>query len=521
MSTRKATPRKVLAEFVGTIEEGNATSTTKADPRKVLAEFVGNIKEGKGWWFRCPNGYDSGNKGAPNDSMHPDCIMPQLGTLFSLEESAMLAMLCQMGCYFKKGKGFAFRRDGWDNLASEFKIPLISWEIATYKLGKYSSCHYIKVGNVSMTPQKIYAKFKASPKEYHTPSLSTPQSRALVVESLAQGLRESDAAAEIAANALAEKKKARDDEKKKDEEVAKVASLSVTNQAAGLSKGAAAAISNPVLHMFRDDFSAGTVADYKSPVLQHFGVPIDNHSTLIRLHLEVTRALLACQKASATIQPTGEKVVETGTFSDAIIYKGPDNLRKYTSIMVPQGRSTTTILKLRRTITAMTEYCIQPKGKEDEDAQNCIRQVIGEFEKSYPDEFLKVCVSKGYSTSKAGKIPAQFWNAMAEDANLLVTQQRTVNRYLTHHFGASVRVSEKELRQETDPDTIKKEKATVAEGSKRNLKRGPDTIKKEKATVAATAAATVAEESTRNLKRGPEEERVRKRIRDENKYELP
>jgi hypothetical protein len=206
MSTRKATPRKVL----GKIEEGkpiSEMSTKKADPRKMLAEFVKNIEEGKGWWFRCPKCYDSGNKGATNDSMHPDCIMPHLGTLFSLEESAMLAMLCQMGCYHKKGKGFAFRRDGWDNLASEFKIPLISWEIATYKLGKYSSCHYIKVGNISMTPQKIYAKFKASPKEYHTPSLSTPQSKALVVISMAQGRRESDAAAEIAANALAEKKR--------------------------------------------------------------------------------------------------------------------------------------------------------------------------------------------------------------------------------------------------------------------------------------------------------------------------
>jgi hypothetical protein len=523
MSATRSTPRKVLAEVVGgKIEEGNATSTTTADPRKVLAEFVVSIEKGKGWWYRVPN---SGNDGAPNDSMHPDCIMPQLGALFSLEESAMAAMLRQMGFYHntnynKMGKGFAFKREGWDNLAAEFKIPLISWELATYKLCNHSRCHYIKIGNISMNPQQIYAKFKANPKEYRIPSVATPQSRALVVDSLAQGQRESDAAAEIAANAFAEKKKAREDKKSKGEEVSKVASLKDTNQAAGVSKGAATAVSDSVSHMFRDDFSAGTVADYSSPVLQHFGVPIDNHSTLARLHLEVTKALLACQKASAAIKPTGEKVAvqptgekvaiqptdeqvaiqPTGKFSttngflDAVIYKVPGAKHTYSSIMIPQGRSSATITKLKRTITAMTEYCIQSKGEEDEGAQNCIRQVIGEFEKSYPDEFLKVCVSKGYSTSKAGKIPAEFWNAMAEETRLSMTQQRTVNRYLTHHFGASVRVSEKELRQVTDPDTINKEKATVAEGAQRNLKRAPESLEKD----------TVAYGAKRNLKRAPE-----------------
>jgi hypothetical protein len=530
MSATRSTPRKAPAEVVGKVEEGNVTSTTKANPRKVLAEFVMNIEKDKGWWYRCPKGFDSGNEGAPHDSTHPDFIMPQLGALFSLEESAMLVMLRQMGCYSnssnknynKKGTGYALRREGWDNLASEFKIPLISWEIAAYKLGKHcKQCYYIKVGNISMNPQQIYAKYKSNPKEFHTPSVATPQSRALVVDSLAQGLRESDTAAEIAASVLAEKKKAREDKKSKDEEVSKVASLKDANQAAGVSKGAATAVSDSVSHMFRDDFSAGTVADYSSPVLQHFGVPIDNHSTLARLHFEVTKALIACQKASAAIQPTGEKVVvqptgekdamqptgekisiqptgnrlsKTDAFSDAIIYKDPGGFHTYTSIMIPQGRSSTTIIKLKRTITAMTEYCIQSKGKEDEVAKDCIRQVIGEFEKSYPDEFLKVCVSKGYSTSKAGKIPAEFWNAMAEETKLSMTQQRTVNRYLTHHFGASVRVSEKELRQVTDPDTINKEKATVAEGAKRNLKRAPESLEKD----------AVAYGAKRNLKRVPE-----------------
>lgn len=68
---------------------------------------------------------------------------------------------------------------------------------------------------------------------------------------------------------------------------------------------------------------------------------------------------------------------------------------------------------------------------------------------------------------------AQFWNAMADDANLLMSQQRIINRYLAHHFGVGLRVSETELRQNLEMvDTdIRKEKSVVAEGAKRVLKR--------------------------------------------------
>jgi hypothetical protein len=456
MSTRKSAPRQALAEFAGNIEEG--VSTPKANARKALAEFAGKIEKGKGWWFRLPKGPI---QGAPNDIIDPDGIMPQLGVLFSLEESDMLAILYQMGCYTMKGKEFQIQTKGWENLVSEFKVPPTSLVVATHKFGKDPRSHYIKIGDVSIAPLKIYAKFNANPKEYHIPSVSTQQSRELVAKIMVQSKIESNAAAVIAAKTLAEKEKAKVAAKKQkaeDDEKNKVPSA------------------NEVKQMFRDNFSEGKVADYSSPVLQHFGVPIDNQSTLTRLHLEVTKALLACQKASASATsaaapPTLEKVINRGGFSEAIIYKDPNGHHTYTSIMVPKGRSSATIARLRKTITAMTDYCIQPKGKEDEEAQNCISQVIGEFEKRYPDEFLQVCVSKGLSTSKCGKMPAQFWNAMADDAKLLVTQQRIVNRYLTHHFGAGVRVSEHELRQKLDDPDIRKEQAAVAEGSKRNLTR--------------------------------------------------
>jgi hypothetical protein len=474
MSTRKAAPRqaaKALAELAEKIEE-EGMSTTKANPRKALAEFAGNVEKGGGWWFRLPEGPGVGDQDVPNDSVHPDGIMPQLGVLFSLDESTMLSVLRHMGCYTKKGmKGQAFpiNKNGWENLVSEFKIPPTSLVIASFKTfpGGFSGSHYVKIGNVSMAPLKIYAKFKANPKEYHAPSVSTQQSRDLVAESMVKFKIEADAAAVIAAPALAEKEKA--------EEAARIAANTLAEKQKA-KEVAAAAISDPGKQMFRDDFSEGTAADYSSPVLQHFGVPIDNQKTLTRLHLEVTKALLACQRASAgagaATPPTGEKVIKKVVFGKLLYTKIRMALTHYQHY--GSKRSVNSYdCQTKEDFTAMTEYCIQPKGKEDEEAQTCIRQVIGEFEKSYPVEFLKVCVSKGLSTSKCGKMPAQFWNAMADDANLQVTQQRIVNRYLTHHFGAGVRVSETELRQNIQMDNpeIRKEQAAVAKGSKRNLKR--------------------------------------------------
>jgi hypothetical protein len=165
------------------------------------------------------------------------------------------------------------------------------------------------------------------------------------------------------------------------------------------------------------DFSEREAADSSYPPFLHFGVPIDNQNTLIRLHREITKALLACQKAS--IHATSEKAIKTGTFSDAIVYKDSMINRQYTSMWY-QRVGAKNILKLNRTIAAMTEYCIEPKGNEDEDAQNCVSQVLGEIEMRMPDAYLDVC-GLGYSTSKADKMLAPYWNAMVEDANLLIT----------------------------------------------------------------------------------------------------
>jgi hypothetical protein len=168
-------------------------STAQAARGKVLAEFAKSVDEGAGWWFRAPKDPNS-SKGVHKDGLHPDGIMPQLGPLFFLEESAMLAMLHQMGCYEMKGKMSVFNKKGWDNLASEFKIPPTSWEIGTCRLGPVSAVtHYIKIGSNSMKPQEIYKNYKKAPKAYRTPSVSTRQSKKLVAESMVRSLRDAGA----------------------------------------------------------------------------------------------------------------------------------------------------------------------------------------------------------------------------------------------------------------------------------------------------------------------------------------
>jgi hypothetical protein len=184
-----------------------AMSTTKAARGKVLAEFAENIDDEGGWWFRAPKSPkdpakdptkdpDIGKEGVPNASMppHPDGIMPQLGALFFLDESAMLAMLQEMGCYNRSGNGFEFNKTGWENLVSEFKIPPRSFEISVWRCGKGGpKNNYIKICNTSKKPQDIYKEYLKDPKGFHTPSVSTRQTRKRVAESLAQSLRESGA----------------------------------------------------------------------------------------------------------------------------------------------------------------------------------------------------------------------------------------------------------------------------------------------------------------------------------------
>jgi hypothetical protein len=217
------------------------------------------------------------------------------------------------------------------------------------------------------------------------------------------------------------------------------------------------------------DFSLGAAADaITHPVMLHFGVPIDNQNTLIRLHSEISRALRASLKAST--QPTGEKATKKGkcNFNDAIIYKDPNNKHQYASIMVPKGRSTTTTINLKRTIAAMIEYCIEPKGEDDKEYKNCINQVIGELEKG--SEFITVTTE----TKKIKKMDAHSAAAMWEDAKVSTVQQRKINRHLDAYFGARLTVPESEVRAigKGDPEVLAAHKKAMEKTTRKRKSHG-------------------------------------------------
>ena len=138
-------------------------STRQAVRGKVLAEFAADIADDEGWWFRAPKDPAIGVTELPEGTIHPDGIMPQLGSLLFLEEPAMLAMLHQMGCYWMKGKKCIFNLPGWENLRNEFGVPSSSWEISNCRLGGLES-YYIKIGNIKKKPRDLYADFKANPR---------------------------------------------------------------------------------------------------------------------------------------------------------------------------------------------------------------------------------------------------------------------------------------------------------------------------------------------------------------------
>jgi hypothetical protein len=113
-----------------------------------------------------------GTKSATNDPMHPDVIMPQLGSLYFLEESTMLAVLYQMGCYETRGKVFRFKKAGWDDLASEFRIT--SLQLTRCRVGWYAMARYIKIGRTTTTPTQIYADLKKALQAKKNESIPDP-----------------------------------------------------------------------------------------------------------------------------------------------------------------------------------------------------------------------------------------------------------------------------------------------------------------------------------------------------------
>lgn len=56
----------------------------------------------------------------------------------------------------------------------------------------------------------------------------------------------------------------------------------------------------------------------------------------------------------------------------------------------------------------------------------------------FQGKFIDICSSAGYYTRDSPRMSPGLFVAIDEDGNLLVSQQRIVNTYLTFHFGHQV-----------------------------------------------------------------------------------
>jgi hypothetical protein len=140
--------------------------------RKVLANFVDGLSTRKGWWYRLPRmdrvlQKDDVNVG-PSKHLQPDDVLPHLGIVFGLKETAMAAILIEMSCLKKRGKKFVMNCQGWEDLQSEFKVN--SMEVTQSRLdGK--DYWYIRLGFPGKNPAQIWSSYKESPRQVHPPTL--------------------------------------------------------------------------------------------------------------------------------------------------------------------------------------------------------------------------------------------------------------------------------------------------------------------------------------------------------------
>ena len=177
---------------------------------------------------------------------------------------------------------------------------------------------------------------------------------------------------------------------------------------------------------------AGEVADPKqNPLMSLFNIPTNNVQTLTQLHKELTR----------TIQKQNSINGQEGVFDGSIIYD--DGRHSKLFIEIPKGKSKATFIKLRNIVVRIVKYCTADND-EDSVRQGAVRVIAG-LESEFKESFLEVATAKGYSTSQAGVMSAEYWTAMAEAANLRTTQQKVITRFLFHHFGHRVVVPQREL----------------------------------------------------------------------------
>jgi hypothetical protein len=162
------------------------------------------------------------------------------------------------------------------------------------------------------------------------------------------------------------------------------------------------------------DVTVGEVADQKEfPMMHKLNVSTESRQKIIELHKELLRYL---QKT----QPENNQLPEN-SFS----YDNNGHSRLF--FQVPKGASKKTLRKLQKTIKTMIMHCADD---DEECLKSCATSVIGSLENEFKDSFLNVAKERGYSTSMAGKMSAEYWNAMAEAANLRTNQQIQTRLYI-------------------------------------------------------------------------------------------
>jgi hypothetical protein len=142
----------------------------------------------------------------------------------------------------------------------------------------------------------------------------------------------------------------------------------------------------------------------KFPVLQQFGIPLDNEQTTKLLLQELQKA----QEAQGILPP-----------STKFLRRMPNS----DYIRVPKSSSARTQQAFSNTASKMIEW------NSTETRSGCVSTLLRRLDKAYPDNCLQVAQERGYSTQLTTKMSAEFWSAMREDTNLNTGQQPT-DKYL-------------------------------------------------------------------------------------------
>jgi hypothetical protein len=420
-----------------------------ANYRKVLASFLEEIPKNKGWWYRLPLASISSKDDEP---IATDAILPHLGNVFGLSEQAMLLFLVEMGCYQARGEGYIISKTGWEAFEAEFKVKSYI-EVSRTSFDKQRSFNLIRLGFPEYKPSVIWRMYKrgkikcppraisshASAKFARKEFINVFQGSKLYMDVLKHHVGSYLKVNGIEASVLKEKNRRTTSWRDDDEEDRETTD---GNQQHGQQvlqqeqndeeeRAAEGDLQMTTAAELEVDLTEGTLADPKEfPVMNIFKIPGDNIRALAQVHKEVTRRMQQLQTES------GAELVCKGS----ILYDDGKDVKLF--VEIPKGNSKSTFIKLRNIVVRIIKYCAD---NDAESLQGCSTKVIIGLESSFKEAFLDVAKLKGYSTSQAGVMGAEYWTAMAEAANLRTTQQTIISRFLFHHFGHRVVVPQRQL----------------------------------------------------------------------------